>query len=58
MKRITEKEYAEILDDYKGIYHGHQGILLPRAKGKRCCFIKGHGTDLFIEGVSLEIVKE
>lgn len=55
MERITKKEFDKIPAAYKGVfadYHGEH----PEWKGRRTAFLPGHGTTLFIEGVSFEIV--
>ena len=56
MEVVTKEAYDEIPDDYKGIYidydHKH-----PEWQGRRVAFLPGHGTTLFIEGVSFVIVE-
>ena len=57
MEYITKEQYNAIPADYKGRwmdYHGDH----PEWKGRRPAFLPGHGTTLFIEGVSFEIVEE
>lgn len=57
MEYITKKQYDAIPADYKGRwmdYHGDR----PEWKGRRTAFLPGHGTTLFVEGVSFEIVGE
>lgn len=57
MERITKKQYDAICNDYKGRYMDYDGKH-PEWKGKRVAFLPRHGTTLFIEGVSFEIVDE
>lgn len=38
------------------IYESCSGYDYPEWKGRRVAFLPGHGTTLFIEGVSFEIV--
>lgn len=57
MERITKKQYDAIGNDYKGCYMNYDGKH-PEWKGRRVAFLPGHGTTLFIEGVSFEIVEE
>lgn len=52
--RITEQEYDKIPESYKGQYQDYDGRH-PEWKGKRTAFLPGHGTTLFIEGVSFLI---
>jgi len=54
MEYITKAQYAAIPDDYKGKYMDYYGDH-PEWKGRRTAFLPGHGTTLFIEGVSFEI---
>lgn len=54
MVYITKKEYNEIPFDYKGKYMDYDGKH-PEWKGRRTAFLPGHGTTLFIEGVSFVI---
>lgn len=55
-EKISEAEYAKIGKDYKGVYEDYDGKH-PEWKGRKTAFLPGHGTTLFIEGVSFEIVK-
>lgn len=57
MERITKKQYDTIGNDYKGRYMDYDGKH-PEWKGRRDAFLPGHGTTLFVEGVSFEIVEE
>ena len=57
MERITKKQYDTIGSDYKGRYTDYDGKH-PEWKGRRVAFLPGHGTTLFIDGVSFEIVEE
>ena len=57
MERITKEQYNAIGNDYKGRYMDYDGKR-PEWKGRRVAFLPGHGTTLFIEGVSFEIVEE
>jgi hypothetical protein len=57
MERITKEQYNAIGNDYKGRYMDYDGKH-PEWKGRRVAFLPGHGTTLFIEGVSFEIVEE
>ena len=57
MERITKAEYDRIGNDFKGVWHDYWGDH-PEWKGRRVAFLPGHGTTLFIEGVSFEIVDE
>jgi len=54
MERITQREYDHIPADYKGIYSDYDSQH-PEWRGRRTAFLPGHGTILFIEGVSFEI---
>lgn len=55
MVRITQAEYDAIYHDYKCIWQAYFGDH-PEWLGRRCAFLPGYGTTLFIEGVSFEIV--
>lgn len=55
MVRITQAEYDAIGSDYRGVWHDYYGDH-PEWLGRRTAMIAGHGTTLFIEGVSFEIV--
>ena len=55
MVRITKAEYDRIGSDYKSTYQDYQGNH-PEWVGRRCAFLPGYGTILFIEGVRFEIV--
>jgi len=55
MERITQQEFDRIPSDYKGMFINYDGQH-PEWKGRRTAFLPGHGTTLFIEGVSFEIV--
>ena len=50
-------EFDRIGADFKGIWHDYWGDH-PEWKGRRVAFLPGHGTTLFIEGVSFEIVDD
>lgn len=54
MSHITQAEYDAIGNDYKGPYHDYYGDH-PGWKGRRTAFLPGHGTKLFIEGISFVI---
>lgn len=54
--RISEQDFEAIPKDYKGTYSDFNGQH-PEWKGKRTAFLPGHGTTLFIEGVSFIIEK-
>lgn len=56
MEKITKNAYKAICRDYKGTYFDYDGKH-PEWKGKHIAFLPGHGTTLFIEGVSFEIVE-
>lgn len=51
---ITSNDYSAIPDDYKGVYEDFDGKH-PEWKGCKTAFLPGHGTTLFIEGVSFVI---
>ncbi len=55
MEHITKKEWDEIPNDYKGVWMAYNGEH-PEWRGRKTAFLPGHGTTLFIEGVSFEIV--
>ena len=55
MIKITKKEWDAIPEDYKGTWMAYNGEH-PEWKGKSTAFLHGHGTTLFIEGVSFEII--
>lgn len=55
MIKITKKEWDAIPEDYKGTWMAYNGEH-PEWKGKKTAFLPGHGTTLFIEGISFEIV--
>lgn len=57
MEQITRSQFLAIPKAYRGIYSDVQGVH-PEWKGRRTAFLPGHGTTLFIEGVSFEIVDE
>lgn len=57
MERITKSQFFAIPKAYRGIYSDAQGDH-PEWKGRRTAFLPGHGTALFIEGVSFEIVDD
>ena len=57
MERLTISEYNLLPDDWKCIWHAYFG----QHRGLLCLmslFLPGHGTTLFIEGVSVEIVDD
>lgn len=57
MERITISEYNRLPDDWKCIWHAYFGQHREWL-GRRTMFLPGHGTTLFIEGVSVEIVDD
>lgn len=54
MPHITQAEYDAIDSDYKGAYHDYYEDH-PGWKGRRTAMLPGHGTTLFIEGLSFVI---
>ena len=54
MPHITQAEYGVIGSDYKGVYHDYYEDH-PGWKGRRTAMLPGHGTKLFIEGLSFVI---
>lgn len=54
MPHITQAEYDAIDSDYKGPYHDYHEDH-PGWKGRRTAMLPGHGTTLFIEGLSFVI---
>lgn len=50
MKTISKAEWDRIGEDYKGTFSDFQGTA-PYHKGRRCAFLPGEGTTLFLEGV-------
>lgn len=54
MPHITQAEYDVIGSDYKGVYHDYYEDH-PGWKGRRTAMLPGHGTKLFIEGLSFVI---
>ena len=54
LPRISQKDYDAIPQDYKGVYADYDGKH-PEWAGRRTAFLPGHGTTLFIEGVSFII---
>lgn len=54
MPHITQAEYDAIGNDYKGPYHDYHEDH-PGWKGRRTAMLPGHGTKLFIEGISFVI---
>ena len=54
MVRITKEEYDRIGNDYKSTYQDYQGNH-PEWVGRRCAFLPGYGTILFIEGSALKL---
>lgn len=54
MPHITQAEYDAIGNDYKGPYHDYHEDH-PGWKGRRTAMLPGHGTTLFIEGLSFVI---
>lgn len=54
MPHITQAEYDAIGSDYKGVYHDYYEDH-PGWKGRRTAMLPGHGTKLFIEGLSFVI---
>ena len=57
MERITKSQYLAIPKAYRGTFEDVRGDH-PEWKGRRTAFLPGHGTVLFIEGVSFEIVDD
>lgn len=57
MEQITRSQFLAIPKAYRGVYSDVQGVH-PEWKGRRTAFLPCHGTTLFIEGVSFEIVDE
>jgi hypothetical protein len=55
IENITKEQYDAIPNDYKGLYMDYHGDH-PEWKGRKTAFLSGHGTTLFIEGVSFVIV--
>ena len=55
MVRITKAEYHRSSNYYIATDQDYQGNH-PEWVGRRCAFLPGYGTILFIEGVSFEIV--
>lgn len=53
---ISQAEYDKIPEDYKDIYQDYQGNH-PEWVGRRTAFLPGHGTTLYIEGISFAIGK-
>lgn len=51
---ISQKDFDALPNDYKGFYEDFDGKH-PEWKGKRVAFLPGHGTNLFIEGLSFVI---
>lgn len=56
VEQISKSQWNAIPSDYKGHWEAFNGEHLEW-KGKRTAFLPGHGTALFIEGVSFEIVE-
>lgn len=54
MPHITQAEYDAIGNDYKAPYYDFYGDH-PGWKGRRTAMLPGHGTQLFIEGLSFVI---
>lgn len=57
MERITRTEFEKLPREWKEPWHDYWGDH-PEWLGKWTSFLPGHGTTLFIEGVSFEIVEE
>ena len=57
MEKITKKDFERIGNDFKGVWMDYRGEH-PEWKGRRVAFLPGHGTTLFIEGVSFEITEK
>lgn len=55
MLHISKADFDRIGADYKGVYMDYDGKH-PEWRGRRVAFLPGHGTTLFIEGVSFEII--
>ena len=51
---ISKKDFDAIPSDYKGVYKDFDNAH-PEWKGRKTAFLPGHGTALFIEGVSFVI---
>ena len=56
MERITRAEFEKLPREWKEPWHDYWGDH-PEWLGKWTAFLPGHGTTLFIEGVSFEIVE-
>lgn len=56
MERITRTEFEKLPREWKEPWHDYWGDH-PEWLGKWTSFLPGHGTTLFIEGVSFEIVE-
>ena len=54
---ISRSQFLAIPKAYRGVYSDVQGVH-PEWKGRRTAFLPGHGTTLFIEGVSFEILDD
>lgn len=54
MPHISQAEYDDIGNDYKGPYHDYHGDH-PGWKGRKTAMLPGHGTNLFIEGISFVV---
>ena len=54
---LTNLKYLAIPKAYRGTFEDVRGDH-PEWKGRRTAFLPGHGTVLFIEGVSFEIVDD
>lgn len=57
MERITRAEFERLPREWKEPWHDYWGDH-PEWLGRWTAFLPGHGTTLFIEGVSFEIVEE
>ena len=56
MERITRTEFEKLPREWKEPWHDYWGDH-PEWLGKWTSLLPGHGTTLFIEGVSFEIVE-
>lgn len=52
---ISRHEYQQIPDGYRSTYSDLQGNY-PELKGRRCSFLPGFGTTLFIEGLHYIVI--
>lgn len=57
VEHISQKDWDDIPADYKGVYSDCFGDH-PDWNGRKTAFLPGHGTQLFIAGISFVIDKE